>query len=353
MKIKLAILEKDQGYLNRLVSVFSTKYSDKFQMYSFTELDYAMGALDSEKIDVFISNDFFNIEVDKLPKRCSFAYFVDNVDIDTVNGQRAICKFQKAELIYKQILSIYSENAGSLAGFKLTDDECKIIAFSSPCGGCGTSSVAASCALYFAKRNKRVLFLSFEDFGSPNLYFSGEGQFDMSDVIFALKSKKSNVAMKLESYVKKDVSGVYFFSAAKFSLDMLELNHEERLQLITQLKMFGAYDYIILDCDFGLDKKHLDYYKKAHHIIMVGDGSKISNLKISNACSSLVTIDQSLDVSLANRFSLIYNKFSNKTGSTLSDVDIRNLGGAPIFLQATEHQILEQLSKMDLFEKLA
>ena len=34
MKIKLAILEEDKGYLNRIVSVFNTKYSDKFEIYS-------------------------------------------------------------------------------------------------------------------------------------------------------------------------------------------------------------------------------------------------------------------------------------------------------------------------------
>ena len=37
MKIKLAILEKDQCYLQRIVTVFSTKYSDNFEIYSFTD----------------------------------------------------------------------------------------------------------------------------------------------------------------------------------------------------------------------------------------------------------------------------------------------------------------------------
>lgn len=353
MKIKLAILENDTNYLNRIVSVFSTKYADKIQIYSFTDLQIAISALGTEKIDVFIANDFFSIDVDELPKRCCFAYFVDNTDIETVGGQRAICKFQKAELIYKQILSIYSENAGNLAGLKLTDDESKIIIFSSPCGGNGTSSMAAGCALHFAQKGKRVLFLSFEDFGSSDLYFSGEGQFDMSDVIFALKSKKSNVAMKLESYVKIDPSGVYFFSKAKFALDMLELSHEERIQLLTYVKMFGSYDYVVLDCAFGLDNKHIEYFKKAHNIVMVSDGSNISNMKITNAFVSLLNIDQTLDASVVNRFSLVYNKFSSKTGSMLENVDLKSIGGAPIFLQANEQQIVEELSKLDLFEKLA
>lgn len=39
MKIKLAIIEKDKNYLNRIISVFNTKYSDKFEIYSFTEIE--------------------------------------------------------------------------------------------------------------------------------------------------------------------------------------------------------------------------------------------------------------------------------------------------------------------------
>ena len=37
MKIKLLILDKDKSYLNRIASVFYTKYPDKFEIYTFTE----------------------------------------------------------------------------------------------------------------------------------------------------------------------------------------------------------------------------------------------------------------------------------------------------------------------------
>ena len=45
MKIRLALLEKDQSYLNRIVSAFSTKYADKFEIYSFTDPGVALATL--------------------------------------------------------------------------------------------------------------------------------------------------------------------------------------------------------------------------------------------------------------------------------------------------------------------
>ena len=53
----------------------------------------------------------------------------------------------------------------------------------------------------------------------------------MSDIIFSLKSKKANLAMKLESCVKQDHTGVYFYSQAKFALDMMELDKEETMTI--------------------------------------------------------------------------------------------------------------------------
>lgn len=59
MKIKLAILERDQSYLQRFISVFSTKYADKFQIYSFTDEEVAYSTLNDTKIDVLVASDVF------------------------------------------------------------------------------------------------------------------------------------------------------------------------------------------------------------------------------------------------------------------------------------------------------
>lgn len=351
MKIKLAILEKDISYLQRIVSVFETKYSDKFEIYSFSDPEITMSILADSKIDVLIANDVFEINAAALPRRCGFAYLVDSPDVDTVNNQRTICKFQRAELIYKQILSVYSENAGNISGLKLDDNNTKLIAFASPSGGVGTSSMAASCSLYFASQGKKILYLNFEKFGSSDAFFKAEGQFDMSDIIFSLKSKMANLTLKLESCVKHDPRGVYFYSQSKIALDMLELNAEDISRLIAELKLSGTYEYIILDMDFSMDKGILDVYREAHSLVMVGDGSETSNIKIFRAYNAISTVEQKKDSPLTNRLSLIYNKFSNKTGQTL-DIEIKNIGGAPRYEHATTEQIVTQLSAMDMFSKI-
>lgn len=352
MKIKLALLDQDQSYLNRIVSAFSTKYADKFEIYSFTNSETALLTVDKARIDVLVASDVFELDLNSLPKRCGFAYFVSSPDVDTYKDQRAICKFQKADLIYKQILSIYSDVAGTVAGLKFGDDACKVIAFTSPSGGCGASSMAAACAKHYAAQGKKVLYFNFEKFGSSDLFFSAEGQFDMSDIIFALKSKKANLSMKLESCVKQDSSGVCFYSKTKVALDMMELSNDDIIRLLSEAKLSASYDYIVLDVDFEMSKGTAKLLRQTHAIIWIGDGSEISNSKIVRAYEALSIREQSEDSPLTNRISLIYNKFSNKTGKSVGLESLKELGGAPRYEHATTAQVLEQLGKLSVFDKI-
>jgi len=70
MKIKLALLDSDQNYLNRIVTAFNIKYADKLEIYSFTKLESAMAALEPSRIDVLVASDTFVVESSALPKRC-------------------------------------------------------------------------------------------------------------------------------------------------------------------------------------------------------------------------------------------------------------------------------------------
>ena len=45
MKIKLALLDSDVNYLNRIVNAFNTKYAEKFEIYSFTKYENAIAEL--------------------------------------------------------------------------------------------------------------------------------------------------------------------------------------------------------------------------------------------------------------------------------------------------------------------
>ena len=352
MKIRVAVLDNDQVYLDRFVSAFSAKYAEKVELYSFSDQKLALSTLTANRIDVFIASETFDISADSIPERCVFAYFVDTAGIDSYNNQSAICKFQKADLIYKQLLSLYSEKAPIISSLNSDEASARIIMFTSPVGGVGTSTVAASCAKHFAAKGNRVLYLCLEPFGSADCFFSGEGQFDLSEVIYALKSRKTNLSMKLESSVRQDASGVYFYSATSVPLDMLELTNDDIVRLINELKLTGSYNFIIIDLGFGLDKDHLKLYGLANSIVSVSDGEGISNYKIARAFNSFVLLEQSKNVDLLKYHALVYNRFSSKTGKYAEGIDIKVIGGTQVFVHNDARQVVDQISNMGMFDNI-
>lgn len=353
MKIKLAILEHDRTYLNRLVTVFNTKYADKLEIYSFTTKDLVYEILEKNKIDVFLADDSFEIDADNIPSRCGFAYLVESADIELLHNEKVIPKFQKAELIYKQILDLFSESSFEIKGSNLQVGEGgKVIAFLSASGGTGSSTSAAACALRFAQLEKKVLYLNMEQFGSADVFFKGEGTGNFGDIIYAIKSKKGNLALKLESMVKQDESGVFFYSSTPMALDMAEITSEEIRSVIASIKACGEYDYIILDMDFSLEKSEIEVLKECHQIVLVNDGSPTSNTKLERVLTSLRILEEQNDWKILIRCSVLYNRFSSKTSEKMEMEDVKELGGIKRFEGYNVEQLIKQLADTQVFDGL-
>lgn len=353
MKIKVAILEKDISYLNRLVSVFSTKFVDKLEIYSFTDEEVAYSSLAQSRIDIFLASSVFEVDMDRVPPKCSFAYLVEAVDIESFRNQGVLYKFQRVDLIYKQIISLYSEKAEqTTVAHTGNGGSTKIISFLSASGGTGSSTVAAACAVRFGSMGKKVLYLNLEQFGSADVFFQAEGNGNFGDIIYAIKSKRGNLLLKLESLVKKDESGVFFYSSALKALDMAELKAAECVELLNMIRDSGDYEYIILDMDFSLAKEEVQVLRQCNRIVLVNDGSSTSNEKLTRVIDSIAILEEMNDWNLMSRCSLLYNRFSSKTSTTLNIEQINELGGIKRFEGYDTHQLIQQLAQLPVLDKL-
>ena len=333
MRIRVAIIEQDTGYLEKITNVFNTRYTEQVEIHAFTVMNRAIEFLQSNRVDMILVDEQIEMQLKMFPSKCNLAYLVDSMGIESVKGYPAICKFQKVNLIYKQILSIYSENSQSVSESHLNLGGSNVIAFMSPAGGTGTSSMAAACAMQCAGRGNNVLYLNLEKFGSSDAFFSGEGQFTMSDIIFALKGRKANLAMKLQSCVKKATCGVDFFSTSQTALDMLELDTDD-----------------IMDMDFDLGECFKKLQTMLNGIVMVGDGSAVANRKLYRAVEALEIMEKNLNMPIINRTFIIYNKFRSQGGKVLEHIPVDILGGTPFYMQATTEQVVKELSCTKIFD---
>jgi MinD-like ATPase involved in chromosome partitioning or flagellar assembly len=250
MRIRVGFVIADKIYVERLVSSLNRSFSDKLEIYSYTDVKVANESIERQRLDLVIVDE--SLQVNEY-RNCGMAYFVNSSDIDKLEGKKAICKFQKVELIYKDILELYSEYSSRVTKRKRSGELAEVITFTSPASGSGVTSIAAAFAINCSLNNKSALYLNMENIPSTDIVFEGEGKYTLTDVVYAVKSRRTNLSLKLESYAITDPVNVDYFSMPKNPMDIHEMNEEDVELLISELKAMGLYDFIVVDAGFNIN----------------------------------------------------------------------------------------------------
>lgn len=353
MKIKLAILDTDKAYLNRLVAALNAKYSDSMVVYSFTDAKMAFDEVERIHMNILLMSMHVEADTRNLYKKCQPVYMLDEATEETYKGCHAIGKYNSVDYIYKKMLDYYAEATEESARLRLNDDSTRIILFTSPAGGVGTSSMAVACAKKIALSGKKVLYFDLDRFAEADAFFHGSSDKCMSDVIYSVKSKRGSVSIKLESYVSVD-DGVCYYSKSKSPLDMLELKAEDVSKLVMELKNSVAYDYIVLDAPFNMDGLMLQFIDRAFSIVLVSDGSEIANRKLKRVLEGLEIKETQEGLDALDKTFIAYSKFGSKTGRkvAIDDGDVKELGGVPRFEGGTTEAVVDQMLQKLSFERL-
>lgn len=346
MKIRLLILDSERDYLDRLSKVFNINYSDDIELYSFSQADLAAEESKKSKFDVVLVSEDSGFEPDE--RFGCFGYLTARQDIDNINGYKAIFKYQRVEQIYKEIKELFIENfSGNLRNYS-GGHLCRNILFTSPCGGTGTSTVAAGYALGLSTSGKKVIYLNLNDFDSADYYYeeNSTNNRNMSDVIKAIKSKKNNLAILFQGYTEVSSYGVSYFNKANTPLDMIEFTISEKIELINILCGSGTYDYIIIDMPFGLDNDYQKIYDLCSQIYLVSNSTDISITKTKKALDAIDIITKNKDNRLSNKFALIYNTNSSNEdkGKRLSQSLVEVFDGIPKYSYENIRQLISKVS---------
>lgn len=352
MKIRVAVYERDTNYSGRLAKAFNSSFFDKIEILIFSDIEIARRELQRVKVDIFLfSDDFKNVD-EVIRGECIPLVLVESKDVAEVGNIPAICKYQKVSSIYKRILSVYSQNTTYSFVSNQNGDKGRIIVFCGVAGGVGTSTVAVGYAMQKAKMNKKVLYLDLNFVSNVSVLLSGEGDATLTNVFYDVKSKKMNLGLKIESAIRMDASGVYFIQEPVMILDMLEISQDEILVVLDEINKLNDFDFIVLDIPFKLEGYPLAVIKKADHVVWISDGSHHANGKIVRAFNSVCVFEEQTNTVILTKLSLIYNRFSSKSGQVIEGMDLKTLGGINKYEGAEEKQVLKYICDMDVLKNI-
>lgn len=354
MQIRLVIGAGDTRYLSNLSAYLEKNHMDKLEIVTFSSPELLEEYIKKSPTDVILMEEQFGIDAELLRDFGRAAYLCDGVPATEKNGIRVIAKYKKPDLIYKDILALYAES-GSSHGFPMggrgSGKVCLVTGLS---GGTGASTFAAALAKKYALQGKKVLYLNLEPSGMSSDFFTGSGTYHFEDVIFALKSQRADIRLKMESAARVDISGVNFFAPCSNPMYMLELNHEDKLKIMDTLSGETGYDHVVVDMNFALTLEFMEIMSRTGRILLVQDGGETSNSKFLRAMEAIHTIEQQNHMNVTAGMKLLYNRFSSsKSSSEIPELSIPVIGKLPPIKHAQVHEIMDyMLTRQDIFEAL-
>lgn len=348
MRIKVAVYISDQAILDRFVMSLENMVGNKLELSAFSALDKAKQFLQKNKGCIFL-REYTKKAAAKDYADCITIYLVDSDAIREVNGHPAICMYLRADMLYRQMVGIYSEHMDGVLGER-ADAVCSVIAFLSPAGGVGSSTAAAGFAANAAQHGKKTLYINLENNGDTSAFFGGAGQTTLSDVLYDVKSKKSNFAMRLESKVLHDDRGVDFLASSPSALDTVEIGGEDVDRLLQSIRRTGLYEIVVLDSDCGMDERMMAVLRCASSVVIVCDGRETGSRKLARFRAAMQDVAEESGQDYTAKFRCLYNRADRSHPDRSDACAWELLGEIDDYAGEPNASVIDRIARSNLFD---
>lgn len=356
MKINIAMCTTDIQYSKKVMHYFQVHYYDKFVWNIFTEASYLVDFCKNNDVDVLLLGYEMKSEVDlhSLGKKgeCILAYMVEDSLIEEIKDIYQLEKYSRADKIYRDLLELYSHKANiHFRNSAVVNDKTEVYAFVSPAGGCGTSTIASAMAQNYAKFEK-VLYVNLETTGGYGLIYNNVGNAGFDEVIFAIKSRRNALELKLASSVSRADNGVFFFSESASALDVMDLTMDDIKEFLVSIQQSKEYDKVILDVGNALGTKEIAALTYANRIVAIIDDTEITKKKLQRYISTLQIIEQKNKADICSKMILFFNKILKHTQLPEQILNIRVGGGFPKIENGTYSGVIDKISGMEIISNV-
>ncbi|MCM1467085.1 MAG: AAA family ATPase [Alistipes sp.] len=277
--IKLAIADNNVDYVQRMLNVLE-KYDD-VNISVYTDKNAFEVALMKKKFDVILFSPEVYDAHSKLQKNTLAVLLYDeNAFIaEEYKNSKKIRKYQRISKIYQQVLELYSEVSGEVEGI-LGAGQNKTIAFFSPVGGVGKTTIALAVATRLSMMGKKVFYMSLEDIASEEFYLTQGTNHGLSEIVANLGTD-INFSMKIQALVQNKNDNFFYLNHFDSPNDIYEMKPEEVTELIESIKHSNLFDVIIIDTGVSVDEKMVNVFEAVEKIVLIERTDVVSVIKLN------------------------------------------------------------------------
>lgn len=249
----VAIYEEDIYYANRLMDFLNAQEEFLLETVVFSKKESLQEYLSEHQITILLLSEWMDRSDLKNEHIKYKIVLCEGILVKEEETEQVINKYQSAEHIMREILAFYVSKETLPFAYRYLPQyrNCEMISVYSPCGGSSKTTTAFVMAQVLSE-SKKVLYLNLEMFSGITFQSFQEVSSGLSDFIYYLKQRKSNLAMKLQALVRKE-GGVDLLYPAEHYNDLYALDIQDIQLLLEELQSATAYDVVIFDIGFMSD----------------------------------------------------------------------------------------------------
>lgn len=351
MKIRVFICSEDTLYCEKLVNYFNSHYYDKFQWNVYTQSAYLQQIFQSDMVDIILVGEEMKEEIRKLDESLLgsqlWVYLTEQI-YEQEEGVRYLSKYCRADQIYRDLLDLYARKEHvRYENLSIVSGKTTFIAFVSASGGVGASTIACAAAKALSQMEK-VLYLNLEDLGSCKLSFPGEGKPGLDELVYAIKSRRNTLELKIESSVSRNGAGSYYFRECGNPMDLKTLSPEEVGELLKAIEALKVYDKVIIDLGNGLQDKELTVMSMANRVVMLMDKSEIADVKLQRYLKFVQTAEEIQKIDIISKMCIYFNKTLKSVKLPEQMMQIKVGGVFPLIENGDYLGIIDKIAQMEL-----
>ncbi|WP_027399325.1 AAA family ATPase [Anaerovorax odorimutans] len=349
-KIRLLILhnENDKEYSLALGKAISNLHND----FDVTVTFYSY--IKDFKYDLILASCIYNnlVEFTVLNNNNCVIYLTEDKVEKSLRDKpvKELYKYSRIQDLASKLRIIYAFFFGK-KNIVCENKACKFIGFYSAGGGNGKTAVSIGVAQELVRyHDKKVLYLSLEEFESTHFYLQGGTKNkNISDFLYYLFNKEhENICTFITSFTFLNPCGVEFFYPAKGSNELNKLKNEELYRFLKFIEESRRYDYVVLDLPYSLNNQTLELLQNCFKVILIERDEFISIKKSNNAINYFIKKDYSIfpENYIRVRNMVINNDENEAEGEEVNKFEERKI----IFIDKDESSfsIREEIKEIDL-----
>jgi hypothetical protein len=245
----LALCDTEEYYAQHMSQFLKSHKEIPWEVHTYTNPDSLLRADHESNLAVLVLSENACTE-ELLRLKPTRTIILNESGILRGGSVKNIDKFQRADLIYQELLMTYmewgeTEPLPPILPVIAMEKDMVLIGMYSPVRRCLQTSFALTLGQMLAAKHK-TLYLNFEHYAGIGELLPNLTSRDLSDLLYFLTADQDKFLLWMQT-VRRQIGNLDIIPPVKAGAQLIQITREEWMEFLSRIFQLGEYQYIILD----------------------------------------------------------------------------------------------------------